>query len=292
MEKLIAEIIPDQPFSYKSTLFAHGWSDLEPFQIAQDLRTLNYPLVIASRRIIQIKIIDTKDTIIRVLCAESLDRKDIEKVTQLIRHIFHLDEDFSEFYELAEEDPLFRWIAEKKAGRLLRAGSLWEDMVKILCTTNCSWHLTKLMIRNMVQKISQGSHFPLPGEIALLDENFLRTEIKMGYRAPYLLEMAQNVQENIIDLKKWANWGGSSEELFREIKKIKGLGEYAVSSLLKLLGRYDYLGIDSWGRRIFSERYNQGQLVNDRTIKSKYEKYGKWSGLFFWLDLTRDLYIR
>ena len=291
MDKFIAEIRPDPPFSYKSTLFAHGWADLEPFRIGQDLRTLNYSLLIAPQKIVQVKIIDESDTTIRIFSDEDLGQTDIERVVDLIRHIFRLDENFAEFYHIAETEPAFKWIVEKKAGRLLRAGSLWEDMVKILCTTNCSWHLTKLMVSNMVQKIAQGTHFPEPAEIAVLDENFLRKEVKMGYRAPFLLEMAQNVKNNLIDLKQWAHWVGNSEELFKEMRKIKGLGEYAVSSILKLLGHYDYLGIDSWGRRTFAERYNQGKRTDDRSIRSKYKKYGKWSGLFFWMDLTQDLYI-
>ena len=290
MEKLLTEIIPDHPFSYKSSLFAHGWIELAPFRIESDAVTFSYSFKITAQKTIQIKISSVDDKSIHITSSNDLNPNDIEKVVKLVGHMFRLDENFSEFYYMAKNEPAFSWIVENKAGRLLRAGSLWEDMVKILCTTNCSWHLTKLMIKNLVQKIGQDTHFPEPGEIAAWDERSLRTEIKMGYRAPYLFDIARNVHKGLIDLKKYSNWTGTSEELFQKMRKIKGLGEYAVSSLLKLIGRYDYLGIDSWGRRTFSNRYNQGKQVEDEMIKLKYKKYGKWAGLFFWMDMTRDLY--
>jgi N-glycosylase/DNA lyase len=201
-----------------------------------------------------------------------------------------VDENYSELYKLVQTHPETKWIAKKRAGRLLRCASLWEDIVKMLCTTNCTWHLTKLMIINLIQKAGDGKTFPLPEQIARYDENFLRNEVKMGYRSPYLFGMAKDITERRIDLQNWVNWTGTTADLYKEMRKVKGLGEYAVSNLLKLLGRYDYLGIDSWGRRKFAELYHQGTMVPDKQIISFYNRFGIWSGLIFWLDLTRDIY--
>jgi 3-methyladenine DNA glycosylase/8-oxoguanine DNA glycosylase len=290
MNKFIAEIRPDLPFCYKATLYAHGWADLEPFHFNPDPQILDYSFLVSKQKSVRVRIGNINNTGIRLSCNENLSRQEKERIIQIVRHIFRLDEDFSEFYRIAKKEPSLRWIVEQKAGRLLRAGSLWEDLVKTLCTTNCSWYLTKIMVRNLVQKIGEGNHFPEPREILEFDESYLRDEIKMGYRAPYLLEMALNIKNGTIDLKKWINWSGSTESLFKEIINIKGFGEYAVSSFLKLLGRYDYLGIDSWGRRSFANRYNNGEFIEDKQIKDKYKIYGKWSGLFYWLDLTEHIY--
>jgi len=38
----------------------------------------------------------------------------------------------------------------------------------------------------------------------------------------------------------------TTEALFQELRSIKGVGAYSAGNILKLLGRYDYLGLDSW----------------------------------------------
>ena len=44
-----------------------------------------------------------------------------------------------------------RWIAETGSGRLLRCASLFEDLVKLVLTTNCSWALTTRMVDGLVE---------------------------------------------------------------------------------------------------------------------------------------------
>ena len=78
--------------------------------------------------------------------------------------------------------------------------------------------------------------------------------------------------------------------LFKELRSIKGVGAYSAGNILKLLGRYDYLGLDSWSRSKYYELYHQGRTVSDRTIERRYIQFGKWRGLFFWLEMTKHWY--
>jgi hypothetical protein len=71
---------------------------------------------------------------------------------------------------------------------------------------------------------------------------------------------------------------------------VKGVGPYAAGNILKLLGHYDRLGIDSWCRKQFFEIHRNGRKTTDRVIERHYQPYGKWRGLFFWLDLTKPWY--
>ena len=57
---------------------------------------------------------------------------------------------------------------------------------------------------------------------------------------------------------------------------------------MKLLGRYDRLGLDSWSRGKFYQLHCNGRKVKDATIERHYEEYGEWRGLFFWLEMTRE----
>ena len=55
-----------------------------------------------------------------------------------IRHMLRMDDDLSPFYARGAEDPELAWAAEG-AGRMLRSPTVFEDVVKTICTTNCTW---------------------------------------------------------------------------------------------------------------------------------------------------------
>ena len=63
-----------------------------------------------------------------------------------------------------------------------------------------------------------------------------------------------------------------------------------ITNLLKLLGRYDYLGLDSWCRAKFAELHNGGTPVPDTEIEGYYAPFEEWKGLVMWLDVTRQWY--
>ena len=278
-----------QHFSFQATVYSHGWADLSPFNTDREKHELTYACQLSTGRVVEFKS-QADSTGILINIEKKPAKSDLDELTEKVRRIFRVDEDFSGLNKLIQKHPETRWIAKKRAGRLLRCASLWEDMVKMLCTTNCTWHLTKLMVNNLVTKAGDGKSFPTPEQIYRYDENFLRNTVKMGYRSPYLLGMAKDITEGRIDLLNWENWTGTTSDLYKEMRKVKGLGEYAVSNLLKLLGRYDYLGIDSWGRRKFADVYHNGSTVTDKQIISFYNRFGSWSGLIFLLDLTQDIY--
>jgi 3-methyladenine DNA glycosylase/8-oxoguanine DNA glycosylase len=72
------------------------------------------------------------------------------------------------------------------------------------------------------------------------------------------------------------------------MKTVKGIGPYAAGNLLKLVGRYEYLALDSWVRGRYYELHRRGRKVNDATIEKDYESFGKWRGLLLWFEMTRD----
>jgi N-glycosylase/DNA lyase len=222
------------------------------------------------------------------------------EILNIVTRMFRLDEDYKEFYELSGKSKEFSWVVSYGAGRMLRCGSLWEDMVKMLCTTNCTWRLTQIMTENLVTKLGPNrkikksgeitSAFPVAKDVANQTENYLRSEIKMGYRAPYLLELAKAIVNDEINLDEFEDNNLATGELYKKIRQIKGFGDYAVSNLLKLLGRYDYMGADSWSRQKYYDKHYKGKPVDDKKILSHYKQYGKWAGLFFWMDVSEDWY--
>ena len=122
--------------------------------------------------------------------------------------------------------------------------------------------------------------------MAARDESFYRTEIKAGYRSPYFVELAEAVAAGKSDPEAWLNSPLTGPELRKEMKKIKGVGDYAADNLLKLIGKYDGLALDSWLRSQFYKKHNKGKPCNDTRIERHYKKYGDWRGLVIWCDMT------
>jgi 3-methyladenine DNA glycosylase/8-oxoguanine DNA glycosylase len=176
---------------------------------------------------------------------------------------------------------------------MLRAPRVFEDALKLICTTNCSWDLTTIMVRNMVAAFGEPSPggesaFPTPEALAATTEKILRRDIRCGYRAPYILAFADAVASGRIHVDSWRASAAPTEELYNEMRKIKGIGPYTAGNLLKLVGRYDHLALDSWVRGRYYELHRRGRKVKDVTIDKDFAPYGKWRGLFFWLEMTRD----
>jgi hypothetical protein len=71
------------------------------------------------------------------------------------------------------------------------------------------------------------------------------------------------------------------------MKTVKGVGSYAAENLLKLIGRYDGLALDSWTRAQFAKTRNQGRSASDKKISRFYSRFNSWRGLALWCDMTR-----
>jgi 3-methyladenine DNA glycosylase/8-oxoguanine DNA glycosylase len=292
-------IIPPPPrFDFWATVYSHGWCALPPFSVDKEERTLGLVVpdgydgnVCVTLRDAKGKLTFSVDPGIKV----SPDR--IAGISASISSILRLDESFDSFHAEAKRYPRYRWVINRGAGRLLRCPTVFEDVVKMICTTNCSWALTEIMVRGLVTKLGQHVRggvqmFPSPEAIALRSEAYLRKEIRCGYRAPFLLELSRKISNGTLQIEQWRNSELPSEELFKQVRTIKGVGEYAAGNILKLLGRYDYLGLDSWGRTKFYENFKNGRKVKDTTILKHYAPFGAWRGLFMWMDMTKDWHTK
>jgi len=139
--------------------------------------------------------------------------------------------------------------------------------------------------------VRESKHF-LPRSNRIVFGGYLRKEIRCGYRAPYLLELSRKIANGALEIEQWRTSELSTEELFANVRTVKGVGEYAAGNILKLLGRYDYLGLDSWARTKFYEIFGKGRNVKDSSIVKHYAPLGKWRGLFMWMDMTKDWHTK
>ena len=280
-------------FTFWRTAYSHGWCDLLPFSFDPSRRELARVLELRDGSLVGCTLRSTSRGV-RVTCAgpASLTPDQRKEVRLQLRSCLRLDEDFGPFHAAMRKIPAYRWMAHRRSGRLLRAPTLFEDTVKMICTTNCSWHLTVVMVRTMVEKFGRKQHglsgFPLPSVIAATSEQELRRECSTGYRAPALLALAERVASGSLPLEEWRHSRLPTPELYDALCGIRGVGPYAAGNLLKLIGRYEYLGLDSWVRKQWSKLHARGRAAKDRRIERHYEPFGAWRGLVFWLEMTQD----
>lgn len=279
-------------FSFRRTALSHGWYDLPPFELDLKNWILTRVIDLGRSRPIIASISEGKRGI-SVAINRSVDLKAADKITRDVRHMLRLDDDMSLFYDIVTRDPDLSWIASAGAGRLLRAPTVFEDLVKMICTTNCSWALTDKMINSLVDALGRKADggrraFPTPESMAAMPESFYRDQVRSGYRAGYLKELAERVAGGDIHVESWLTSELPTAELKREMKRIKGVGDYAAENMLKLVGRYDGLALDSWVRGKFAKMHNGARKTSDKKIERYYSRYGEWRGLALWCDMTRD----
>ncbi len=288
MSKVIYIPTPEN-FSFSNTVNSHGWCELLPFVKADEKQTLSYVFTDENgANPFQAVISEDNRQLKTEIFGEQFDE---QKLVRNVRHIFRLDDDLSKFYQTISREKRLSWIAEANAGRMLRSPTVYEDLVKTICTTNCSWSLTKKMTTNLVEKLGEPAangarSFPTAEKMAGVSAEFYREEIRAGYRASYFAELAEKVANGKLDPESWLDPELTGNELKKQMKSVKGVGDYAAENLLKLVGNYEGLALDSWVRAQFYRKHNGGEVCDDSQIVQFYEKFGAWRGLAAWCDVT------
>ena len=278
-------------FSFRRTVRSHGWYGLPPFEFDKDHWTLTRVIDLSPAKPITVRISAAKGGVV-VETSRPAGKRASEKIVRDIRHMLRLDDDLETFYNEMSHEPEFSWIAAEGAGRLLRSPTVFEDLVKMMCTTNCSWALTEKMVHGLVNELGEPGDdgrktFPTPQAMAKKSEKFYRDKIRAGYRSPYLQELSQRVASGELDVESWLKTDLPHDQFMKELKRVKGVGNYAAENLLKLLGRYDGLALDSWTRAQFAKSRNQSRPASDKKIARFYARFRSWKGLVLWCDMTR-----
>jgi N-glycosylase/DNA lyase len=278
-------------FNFRRTVMSHGWCVLPPFEFDESKWVLVRVLDVGQSKPVTVTITGSRGGIL-IKTSRRVSKKAADKILRDVRHMFRLDDDMTSFYQAVAEEPEFAWIAAEGAGRLLRSPTVFEDLVKMICTTNCSWALTEKMVHEMVNRLGGESDdgrraFPTAEAMAQKSEKFFRDKIRAGYRAPYLKELAQRVVSGELDVESWLSSDLPVTDLLKEMKGVKGVGNYAAENLLKLIGRYDGLALDSWTRAQFFKSRNNGRKASDKKIARFYARFNSWRGLALWCDMTR-----
>src|SRR5215831_1880262 len=127
-------IVPaPRDFNFRRTVMSHGWCVLPPFEFDQPSWTLTR--VLDSGTVPLTVRISSANSGLAVNMARRPGTKTTKRIISDVRHVFRLDDDMQAFYNAVRADPDFAWIARECAGRTLRSPTVFEDLVKMICTT-------------------------------------------------------------------------------------------------------------------------------------------------------------
>lgn len=270
--------IPLPPgFSFDAVVRSHGWYDLLPFAYDRDAGVL----AIAGAR----EPVTFRAAPGGLVVSGPGPRRELSRVA---RRVFSLDVDLGAFDAMLDGDAALRRGLARGGGRMLRAPTLFEDAVKMLLTTNCSWEATQGMVVRLIALAGEGGAFPTPAAIARLSSAVLRKRVRCGYRAPALARFARRVDSGKLDLTVWERKETPANDVRDAILAEQGFGPYAAEGLLRILGRHEFFAIDSWVRMKYRQLYPGRAKTVDRAIARRYARFGGYRGLALWLDLTRD----
>jgi 3-methyladenine DNA glycosylase/8-oxoguanine DNA glycosylase len=297
-----------EPVDLRRTLLSHGVAELPPMAVAGDGRRATVTLATADGpRTVRISaaasggapqaLVETADG------GPAPPAAVAAALRAAVRRMLCLDDDLSAFYAACEGDEALDW-ARAGAGRLLRSPTVFEDVVKTVCTTNCAWSATERMVGALVGRLGEpapgappgavsGRAFPTPEAVAAAGAAFYREVARAGYRGPYIRSIAKRVDAGDVDLEELLTSSRAElpdDEVERRLLALPGVGPYAAAHIMLLLGRHSRLVLDSWTRPKYASLQGKpkGRLVADRTIARRFRPYGAHAGLAFWLVLTRD----
>ena len=205
---------------------SHGWYDLPPFSYDAGRGVLT--TVVAGPATWTFR---ARDGWLEVGGA----RGEARSARAAARRIFSLDVELSAFDGALADQPALRRALARGGGRMLRAPTLFEDAVKMLLTTNCSWAATRGMVQRLVALSGDGS-FPGPEALARMRPDALGRKVRCGYRAGALSRFSRRVASGRLDLSAWERRETPATELREAILAEHGFGPYAAEGLLRVLG--------------------------------------------------------
>jgi 3-methyladenine DNA glycosylase/8-oxoguanine DNA glycosylase len=276
------------PFSLPAVVQSHGWVQLAPFVADKDGCGFRYLAHLDSDRVVELHAREAPNGV-QVTVDTTLTGVERVEVADKVRWMVGLEQDLSAFYTVARSDPKLSHVEGQARGRMLRSATVFEDVVKTILTTNTTWSGTKRMVEALATfygaplPADETRHaFPTPQRLAEADEPALRTESKLGYRAPYVLQLAREVTAGAVNLEELKTLDLSTPELRKRLLAIKGVGPYAVASLLMLLGHYDFVPVDSWAFKLVSHEWHNGAPIGKAEVEQAFADWGEWKALAYW----------
>lgn len=199
---------------------------------------------------------------------------------------FDLERDYSSIKKVLsdKDEHLHRAVTEKDGIRILQQDT-WEALISFIISQNKSIAHIKKLIEDISKQYGtyisneEGIDyytFPTIEQLSQASEQDLR-DIKVGFRAPYIVDACKKVANKEVDLNKLANMDINDAK--KELMKIKGVGPKVADCVL-LFGanRHEVFPTDVWIKRIMEYYYFGCETKIEVIHKFAVEHYGMLAG--------------
>jgi len=201
-----------KPFSLRGTVLGYGYHELPPFRwngaVLKRAEAVDGRVYLLAIREQPARSSRHAALVLSVSSAALLPAAVRQELVKRTRRALRLDQNLDEFYALCRREPRLRWVPRLGLGRLLRGTALFEDLVKTIAWTNTTWPQAVRMIRRLGElgdpcPVAEGfKAWPGPAQILQAGRRYLEPEARLGYRAAYILELAERVAFGGLDLEK------------------------------------------------------------------------------------------
>ncbi len=198
-----------------------------------------------------------------------------------LRHYLDLDRDYAAVADEYAHIPAAREAVALFPGLRVLNQPTWEVLIAFILSANNNVPRIRTLVRALRERYGNrfdgGLYaFPTPARLAECDEDALRA-LKVGYRAPFLIETARRVREGFpLDALKDMPY----EDAHRLLTTLPGVGDkVADCTLLFGCGHTEAFPVDVWVARLLRDWF--GLTCSSRTALAREARarLGRHAGL-------------
>lgn len=148
-------IAANKPHILTSTLRSHGWVDLLPNIPDEKVESFSRVERLSTGSIVNLHVTSLRSKLPKILVTVKhegvLSQIEQNEIIKRVRYMLRLDENLQGFYDLCQKKGGSWKNFMEGRGYLLRSPQIFEDLVKVICTTNIQWGGTKRMVKELVK---------------------------------------------------------------------------------------------------------------------------------------------
>jgi N-glycosylase/DNA lyase len=192
---------------------------------------------------------------------ERIEWESTTDAVPLLTHLLRLDDDLDAILDATPDLPLLRRAYERYRGMRLVRDPPFPCLVSFICSAQMRvsriHEMQRRLRREYGNRFEVGGEtyhaFPTPDQLAAASEDALR-ELKLGYRAPYVLRTAAMVAEG--DAHPSEAVGLDYEDAREYLTRFVGVGDKVADCVLLFsLGFLEAVPLDTWIQTAIADHY-------------------------------------
>lgn len=197
---------------------------------------------------------------------------------------FDLGSNYSSMIEKISGEEIIDQAIEHGNGIRILNQEEWETLISFILSTNNNIPRIKKIIDSLCRDFGDKLYykgkiyysFPSPENLKDVKLEDLKN-IKCGYRANYIIDAVEKVNEGVVNLFKLKNL--STEDARKELLKIKGVGpKVADCILLFSMQKYDCYPVDVWIKKVTEQLYFKREANKNEILEFAQKNWGEYAG--------------